>query len=48
MSAKSAQDERPSEDARKPQQSRVDESRRVIEGYANDLREIIKQLRRLN
>ncbi|WP_164935707.1 hypothetical protein [Bradyrhizobium guangzhouense] len=44
----SALDERPSDDARKPKPSRVDEARRVIEGYANDLREILKQLRRLN
>ncbi|WP_271597426.1 hypothetical protein [Bradyrhizobium sp. CCBAU 45384] len=48
ISPMSAPDERPSEDARKSKPSRVDEARRVIEGYANDLREIIKQLRRLD
>ncbi|MEH2488582.1 hypothetical protein [Bradyrhizobium sp. AZCC 2230] len=31
-------------DAPKPQLSRMEEARRIIEEYANDLREIIKKL----
>ncbi|WP_258769677.1 MULTISPECIES: hypothetical protein [Bradyrhizobium] len=29
-----------------PRPSRLEEARRIIEGYANDLREIVKKLRR--
>jgi hypothetical protein len=29
-----------------PRQPRMEEARRLIEGYANDLRKIIKELRR--
>lgn len=32
--------------APRPKKSRLEEARRVIEEYANDLREIIKTLRR--
>jgi signal recognition particle subunit SEC65 len=33
-------------EAKEPRPSRLEEARRVIEEYANDLREIIKKLRR--
>jgi hypothetical protein len=36
----------PDKKAPKPKSSRLEEARRVIEDYANDLREIIKKLRR--
>ncbi|MHC2552373.1 hypothetical protein ACVJ6Q_003668 [Bradyrhizobium elkanii] len=38
----------PSRDAPKPEPSRSQEILRIVEEYANDLREIIKKLRRLN
>ncbi|MCA1527862.1 hypothetical protein [Bradyrhizobium yuanmingense] len=34
------------EPERKPEPSRLDEARRIIEEYMNDLRQIIKRLRR--
>jgi hypothetical protein len=36
----------PDKEAPKPKPSRSDEARRVIEEYLNDLREIIRKLRR--
>ena len=36
----------PGKEAPKPKPSRSEEARRVIEEYVNDLREIIKKLRR--
>jgi signal recognition particle subunit SEC65 len=33
-------------EAKEPRPSRLEEARRVIEEYVNDLREIIKKLRR--
>jgi hypothetical protein len=36
----------PDKEAPKPKPSRVQEARRTIEEYVNDLREIIKKLRR--
>jgi len=37
----------PDKEAPKPKPSRSEEALRIIEEYANDLREIIKKLRRL-
>jgi hypothetical protein len=37
---------RPGKDEQPPELSRSEEARRIIEEYANDLREIIKKLRR--
>jgi hypothetical protein len=37
----------PATEAPKPKPSRSNEALRIIEEYANDLREIIKKLRRL-
>jgi hypothetical protein len=37
----------PDKEAPKPKSSRSQEALRIIEEYANDLREIIKMLRRL-
>lgn len=42
-----AEEPRPKESHPKPDPSPLAEARRVIEEYANDLREIIKKLRRL-
>jgi hypothetical protein len=36
----------PDKEASKPKPSRLEEARRIIEEYANELREIIKKLRR--
>jgi hypothetical protein len=36
----------PTKDAPKPEPSRLEEARRIIEEYAENLREIIKKLRR--
>jgi hypothetical protein len=35
----------PTKDALKPKHSRVEEARRIIEEYAEELREIIRKLR---
>jgi hypothetical protein len=43
---KSPEEPRPDKDEPPPEPSRSEAARRVIEKYANDLREIIKKLRR--
>lgn len=35
-------------EAKEPKPSRMEESRRIIEEYADDLREIIRKLRKMN
>jgi hypothetical protein len=46
---KPPEEPRPGKKAPKPKPSRLEEARRMIEEYVNDLREIIKKLRqRLN
>jgi hypothetical protein len=39
-------EQRPSKEAPEPEPSRSEERLRVIKDYANDLREILKQLRK--
>jgi hypothetical protein len=43
----SPDDPAPGKEAPKPKPSRSEEALRIIEEYANDLRQIIKKLRRL-
>jgi hypothetical protein len=42
---KSAEEPRPDKQAPKPKPWRLEEARRLIEEYADDLREIIRKLR---
>jgi hypothetical protein len=42
----SLKEPRPQEHDPEPEPSRLEEARRVIQEYANDLREIIKKLRK--
>lgn len=42
---KTPQEPRPEEDERPSKQSRLEEARRIVEEYADDLRQIIKKLR---
>jgi hypothetical protein len=43
----SPDEQAPDKEAPKPKPSRSEEALRIIEEYANDMREIIKKLRRL-
>ena len=42
---KPAEEPRPGKEADNPNPSRLEEARRMIEEYANDLREILRKLR---